>query len=64
MRSGAADVIASDAHGALRPPVLSPAVDAVVADGMPRAAAESLVSVMPRALLRHGLPAVRAARAA
>jgi len=64
VRSGAADVIASDAHGASRPPVLSAAVDAVVADGMPRAAAESLVSAMPRALLRHGLPAVRAARAA
>ena len=64
VHSGAADVIASDAHGASRPPVLSVAVEAAVAAGTPRPAAESLVSAVPRALLRHGLPAAPAARAA
>jgi hypothetical protein len=57
-------VIASDAHRPARPPVLSAALAAVVADGTPRDAAEALVSTAPRALLRHGLATPHAARAA
>jgi protein-tyrosine phosphatase len=64
IRSGAADVIASDAHRPTRPPVLSAALEAVVADGMSRARAEALVSAVPRDLLRRGIPAARDARAA
>jgi protein-tyrosine phosphatase len=64
LRTGAADVIASDAHRPSRPAVLSAAVDAVVGDGMPRGAAEAFVSTVPRALLRHGIAAPRGARAA
>ena len=64
LRSGRADVIASDAHRPTRPPLLSAALDAVVADGTPRAAAEAFVSATPRALLRHGIAATRGARAA
>jgi protein-tyrosine phosphatase len=64
LRTGAADLIASDAHRPTRPPVLSAAVEAVVADGVPRAAAEALVSATPRALLRHGIATARGARAA
>ena len=64
VRSGLADVIASDAHRPARPPVLSAALAAVVADGTPPDAAEALVSTVPRALLQHGLAAPRAARAA
>ena len=64
VRSGAADVIASDAHRPARPPVLSAALAAVVADGTPRDAAEALVSTVPRALLRYGLATPHAARAA
>jgi protein-tyrosine phosphatase len=62
--SGAADVIASDAHRPARPAVLSAAVDAVVAAGTRRAAAEAFVSTVPRALLRDGIAAPRRARAA
>ena len=57
-------MIASDAHRATRPPLLSAALDAVVADGTPRGAAEAFVSAAPRALLRHGLGPARGARAA
>jgi len=64
LRGGAAEVIASDAHRPARPAVLSPAVDAVVAAGTPRAAAEAFVSTVPRALLRDGIAAPRRARAA
>jgi protein-tyrosine phosphatase len=65
LRSGTADVIASDAHRPSRPAVLSPAVDAVVAAGVPRTAAEAFVSATPRALLEHGIAAARSgARAA
>jgi protein-tyrosine phosphatase len=64
IRSGAADVIASDAHRPTRPPVLSAALEAVVSDGVPRARAEALVSAVPRGLLRHGIRAARDARAA
>jgi protein-tyrosine phosphatase len=64
LRSGAADLIASDAHRPSRPPVLSAALEAVVADGLPRGEAEALVSAVPRALLRHGIAPVHGARAA
>ena len=64
IRSGAADVIASDAHGPERPPVLSAALEAVVGDGTPPAVAQALASSAPRALLRHGFEAPRASRAA
>ncbi len=63
LRAGRADLIASDAHGPARPPLLSAAVDAIVADGTSPGAAEAFVSAAPRALLRHGI-AARAARAA
>ena len=64
LRTGAADLIASDAHRPTRPPVLSAALDALVADGLPRAEAEAFVSAVPRALLRHGIAPARGARAA
>jgi protein-tyrosine phosphatase len=64
LSGGAADVIASDAHRPSRPAVLSPAVDAVVAGGTARAAAEAFVSTVPRALLRDGIAAPHRARAA
>jgi protein-tyrosine phosphatase len=60
LRSGAADVIASDAHRPSRPSVLSAALDAL--PGI--AHAEAFVSANPRALLRHGIAAPPAARAA
>jgi protein-tyrosine phosphatase len=64
LRSGRADLIASDAHRPSRPPVLSGAVEAVIAAGMPRGDAEALVSAVPRALLRHGIAPAEARRAA
>jgi protein-tyrosine phosphatase len=64
LSGGAADVIASDAHRPSRPAVLSPAVDAVVAGGTARAAAEAFVSTVPRALLRDGIAAPDRVRAA
>jgi protein-tyrosine phosphatase len=64
LRSGTAEVIASDAHRPSRPAVLSAALEAVVAGGVPRGAAEAFVSATPRALLRHGIAAARGARAA
>jgi protein-tyrosine phosphatase len=64
LRTGRADVIASDAHRPSRPPVLSAALDALVAAGLPRAATEAFVSAAPRALLRHGIVPVPGARAA
>ena len=60
LRSGRADVIASDAHRPSRPSVLSAALDAL--GGV--AHAEALVSANPRALLRHGIAAPSVARAA
>ena len=36
LRGGRADLIASDAHRATRPPVLSAALDALAAAGLPR----------------------------
>jgi protein-tyrosine phosphatase len=60
LRSGMADVIASDAHRPSRPSVLSAALAAL--DGIPHA--EAFVSANPRALLRHGIAAASGARAA
>ena len=62
LRSGRADVIASDAHRPLRPPVLSAALAALAAAGLSRA--EAFVSAAPRALLRHGIAPAHGARAA
>jgi protein-tyrosine phosphatase len=62
LRTGAADVISSDAHRPSRPPVLSAALEAVAAAGV--RGAEAFVSAGPRALLRHGIGAARGARAA
>jgi protein-tyrosine phosphatase len=61
LRSGSADVVASDAHGSTRPPQLSPALDVLAAAGMPRASLEPLVSDAPRALLAHGIEPLRRA---
>jgi protein-tyrosine phosphatase len=60
LRSGSADIIASDAHRPSRPSVLSAALAAL--DGIPHA--EAFVSANPRALLRDGMPAAPVARAA
>jgi protein-tyrosine phosphatase len=60
LRTGAAGVIASDAHRPSRPSVLSAALEAVA--GIPNA--EAFVSANPRALLRHGIAAAPGARAA
>jgi protein-tyrosine phosphatase len=62
LRTGTADVIASDAHRPSRPSVLSAALEALAAAGI--ASAEAFVSAGPRALLRHGIAAARGARAA
>lgn len=60
LRTGAAHVIASDAHRPSRPSVLSAALEAL--GGIPHA--EAFVSSNPRALLRHGIAALHGARAA
>jgi protein-tyrosine phosphatase len=60
LRTGMADVIASDAHRPSRPSVLSAALEAL--GGIPHA--ERFVGSNPRALLRHGMPAAPIARAA
>jgi protein-tyrosine phosphatase len=60
LRTGAAGVIASDAHRPSRPSVLSAALEAL--PEIPHA--EAFVSANPRALLRHGMPAAPVARAA
>jgi protein-tyrosine phosphatase len=52
--SGRAEVVASDAHGAARRPVLSASVAALRRAGMSTAGAERLVSSGPRDLLRSG----------
>jgi tyrosine-protein phosphatase YwqE len=61
LRDGDADVIASDAHRATRPPLLSAALDVLAAAGMPEAAREALVSAAPRTLLAHGIAPLRRA---
>src|SRR4051794_11380352 len=55
--SGRAEVVASDAHGAARAPVLAASVAALRRAGMATAAAEALVAARPRDLLRSGLRA-------
>ena len=64
LRTGRADVIASDAHRPRRPPVMSAALDSLAAAGLPRAEAEAFTGAVPRALLRHGLASAPRARAA
>ncbi len=59
LRSGQAGVIASDAHRASRPPQLSAALDVLARAGMARGELESFVSATPRALLQHGIAALR-----
>ena len=59
---GRADVIASDAHRATRPPRLGEAL--AVLEGHGIRGGEALVRDVPRALLEHGLGALRSVRAA
>ena len=61
LRSGNADLIASDAHGPSRPPQLTAALEVLAAAGMPRDSLEPLVSDAPRALLAHGIVPLRRA---
>jgi tyrosine-protein phosphatase YwqE len=61
LRSGDADLIASDAHRVTRPPQLSAALGELAAAGMPLTALEPLVSDAPRALLAHGIAPLRRA---
>jgi protein-tyrosine phosphatase len=61
LRSGAADLIASDAHRATRPPLLSAALDVLAGAGMPRHALEPLVADVPRALVACGIEPLRRA---
>jgi protein-tyrosine phosphatase len=61
LRAGWVDVLASDAHGVSRPPRLSEAIDALVAEGFDRAEVEPLVSAGPRALLARGISPLRRA---
>jgi protein-tyrosine phosphatase len=55
LRAGQADVIASDAHGASRPPRLTEALDVLTSVGFARAEVEPLTSAAPRALLARGI---------
>lgn len=64
LRTGQADLVASDAHRPSRPPVLSAAVDALIAHGIPPERAERFASIAPRALLAEGIAPQRDARAA
>jgi protein-tyrosine phosphatase len=61
VRTGRADVIASDAHRATRPPQLSAALDVLASHGMTRAELEPLVAATPRALLHRGIASLRRA---
>jgi protein-tyrosine phosphatase len=62
LRTGQADVIASDAHRPSRGPVLSAALAALAQAGV--RVGEDVVSATPRSFLAHGLVASPAARAA
>ena len=62
LRSGQADVIASDAHRAARPPRLGEALAVLAAHGI--AGGEAFVREVPRRLLEHGLGAAPVMRAA
>jgi protein-tyrosine phosphatase len=57
LRSGRADLIASDAHRVTRPPLLSAALEVMGDAGVPRRALEPLVRDAPRALLAGGIAA-------
>ena len=59
VRTGRALVLASDAHRLGRGAVLTHAVGALAATGVPRERAERLTRQHPAALLADGLPAVR-----
>ena len=61
LRSGQADVIASDAHRITRPPKLSPALDVLAGTGMARDQLNAFVVAGPRALLQHGIASLRRA---
>ena len=52
------EVVASDAHGVDRPPLLGEAVALLAGRGWTWGEAEQLVSQRPAALLDRGLPAV------
>jgi protein-tyrosine phosphatase len=62
LRSGRAEVIASDAHRPSRPSVLSAALEVLAGAGI--ACAEAFVASNPRALLRQGIARQRVVRAA
>ena len=62
LRSGQADVIASDAHRVSRPPRLREALGVLAAHGI--AGGEAFVRDVPRRFLEHGLGAVPSVRAA
>jgi protein-tyrosine phosphatase len=55
---GCVEVVASDAHGVERPPLLGEAVALLAGRGWSWAEAERLVCAAPAALLADGLPAV------
>lgn len=55
---GCVEVVASDAHGPARPPLLGEAMALLAGRGWTWAQAEQLVRERPAALLRRGLPAV------
>jgi protein-tyrosine phosphatase len=61
LRSGNADLIASDAHRVTRPPLLSAALEVLAGAGLPPDALEPLVSNAPRALLARGIAPLRRA---
>jgi protein-tyrosine phosphatase len=62
LRTGQADLVASDAHGFTRPPRLTSALAELSACGVPDP--ERFAGRAPLALLEHGLARGRAARAA
>jgi len=62
LAEGCVAVVSSDAHGPTRPPALRLAHRALLDGGLPRARADALTVLRPRALLEGGIrPAARAA---
>ena len=57
LAAGVIEVIASDAHSALRGPALTTGVEAAIACGLSRAAAHRLADVAPARLLNSGIAA-------
>jgi protein-tyrosine phosphatase len=55
---GLAGVVASDAHGAVRPPALTPAYQALIAEAVGPALTRELIDAAPRRLLARGLEPV------